>query len=73
LPNYIDVTPSPRNYLSWQLLRNGIPPSLLCDLLDPDGPASREIYVYEEAEADVERTHPAGRSGDDDQVTIYSA
>jgi len=29
------------------LLRNGIPLSLLCDLLDPEGPASGEIFALE--------------------------
>ena len=29
------------------LLRNGIPLSLLCDLLDPEGPASSEIFTLE--------------------------
>ena len=41
---------------AWSLLRAGVPLSLLCDLADPDGPPSREIYTAEAVADDVDRS-----------------
>jgi hypothetical protein len=65
LPNYISVITPPGTARAWSLLRAGVPLSLLCDLADPKGPASREIYTAEVVANDVEldlTAHPAGRS-----------
>jgi hypothetical protein len=35
------------------LLNHHVPLSLLCDLLDPDGPASAEILAVESGRADL--------------------
>ena len=43
----------------WQLLRAHLPISLLCDLLDADGPDSREIYTVEAVADDVRRERAA--------------
>ncbi len=34
------MTPPPGTQLAWRLLRDGIPPSLLIDLWDPEGLAA---------------------------------
>jgi hypothetical protein len=53
LPNYTIVITEPGPAQAWSLLRAGVPLSLLCDLADPDGPASREICTAEAVGADV--------------------
>ena len=73
LPNYtIVITPQGAG-LAWSLLRAGIPLTLLCDLAEPDGPPSREIYTAEVVADDVERAHPPGRSIVLPEVSIYTA
>jgi hypothetical protein len=39
--------------MTW--LRHGVPVTLLADLVEPDGPRSREIYAAEAAYDDVRR------------------
>jgi hypothetical protein len=77
LPNYIIVTTSPGTARAWSLLRAGVPLSLLCDLTEPDGPPSREIYTAEVVADDVNRdeasAHPAGRLIELPEVSIFSA
>jgi hypothetical protein len=73
VPNYTLVIPSPQASLAWTLLREGVPISLLCDLLDPDGPPSRQILAAEAFADDVRRSHPAGGSIAPPEVTISSA
>ncbi len=62
---------------AWSLLRAGVPLSLLCDLAEPEGPPSREIYTAEVVADDVSRdaagTHPAGRLIELPEVSIFSA
>ena len=53
LPNYTGVITSPGSARAWSLLRAGVPLSLLCDLAEPAGPASREICTAEAVGADV--------------------
>lgn len=64
---------SPGTARAWSLLRAGVPLSLLCDLAEPDGPASREIYTAEVVADDVARAHPAGRLIELPEVSIFSA
>jgi hypothetical protein len=45
LSNYTIVITTLRTAPAWSLLRAGVPLSLLCDLMDPEGPRSREIYT----------------------------
>ena len=79
LPNYMIVITPPGTARAWSLLRAGVPLSLLCDLVDPEGPPSREIYTAEVVADDVagpgllQRTHPAGRSIVLPEVSIYTA
>jgi hypothetical protein len=86
LPNYISVITPQGAARTWSLLRAGVPLSLLCDLADPEGPPSREIYTAEAVADDVARdevalndraldlrTHPAGRSIELPEVSIYTA
>lgn len=81
MPNYIIVITPQEASRAWSLLRAGVPLSLLCDLLDPEGPPSREIYTAEAVADDVAlddaaldlRTHPAGRSIELPEVSIYTA
>ena len=63
LPNYTIVITSPGTARAWSLLRAGVPLSLLCDLAEPDGPPSREIYTAEVVADDVTVTSrcPPGR------------
>lgn len=66
----IPLPQPPAGRLAWALLRDGVPITLLCDLLFDDGPPSREILTVEAVPDDVrrchpdplERPHPAGRS-----------
>jgi hypothetical protein len=37
------------------MLRHHVPIALVVDLVDPEGPRSREIYTYEAADDDVRR------------------
>jgi hypothetical protein len=55
LPNYTIVITSPGAARAWSLLRAGVPLSLICDLSDPTGPRSREIYTAEVVADDVSR------------------
>jgi hypothetical protein len=61
LPNYTPVIPLSRSR-TWVYLQAGVPITLLCDLLDEEGPPSREIYAAEALEDDVRRSHPPGSS-----------
>jgi hypothetical protein len=67
------VITSPGTARAWSLLRAGVPLSLLCDLAEPDGPPSREIYTAEVVADDVDQAHPAGRLIELPEVSIYSA
>jgi hypothetical protein len=76
LPNYTIVITSLGTTRAWSLLRAGVPLSLLCDLADPEGPRSREIYTAEAVADDVGRdasAHSTGRLIELPGVTIYSA
>jgi hypothetical protein len=76
LPNYIIVITSLGTTRAWSLLRAGVPLSLLCDLADPEGPRSREIYTAEAVADDVVHdasAHSTGRLIELPGVTIYSA
>ena len=77
LSNYTIVITPPGTARAWSLLRAGVPLSLLCDLADPEGPPSREIYtaeaVADDVAADPASTHPPGRSIVLPEVSIYSA
>jgi hypothetical protein len=73
LPNYTIVITSPGTARAWSLLRAGVPLSLLCDLAEPDGPPSHEIYTAEVVADDVASTHPAGRLIELPEVSIFSA
>ncbi|MCZ3389748.1 MAG: hypothetical protein LH645_11695 [Actinomycetia bacterium] len=73
MPNHTIVITSPGTARAWSLLRAGVPLSLLCDLAEPDGPPSREIYTAEVAADDVDRAHPAGRLIELPKVSIFSA
>ncbi len=73
LPNYTIVITSPGTARAWSLLRAGVPLSLLCDLADPGGPPSREIYTAEVVADDVDRAHPPGRLIELPEVSIFSA
>ena len=77
LPNYILVITPLGTARAWSLLRAGVPLSLLCDLMDPEGPPSREIYtaevVADDVAADAASTHPPGRSIVLPEVSIYTA
>lgn len=77
LPNYTIVITPPGTARAWSLLRAGVPLSLLCDLADPEGPPSREIYtaeaVADDVAADPASAHPPGRSIVLPEVSIYSA
>ena len=53
MPNYTIVITSLGTVRAWSLLRAGVPISLLCDLADPEGPRSREIYTAEVVAEDV--------------------
>ncbi len=53
MPNYIDVIPPQERVMS--LLAHRVPITLLADLLDPCGPASREIYRTEAVADDIRR------------------
>jgi hypothetical protein len=53
LPNYIDVIPPQERVMT--MLAHRVPLTLLADLLDPGGPASREIYRAEAVADDVRR------------------
>lgn len=55
------------------MLRAGVPLSLLCDLADPVGPPSRQIYTAEAVADDVARANPGGRLIELPEVSIYSA
>lgn len=59
-----------REPLAWTLLRDGVPLSLLCDLVFPDGPPSREILASEALPDDVRLSHPAGRSTEPPGISI---
>jgi hypothetical protein len=41
--------------MAWLLLRDHIPISLLCDLVESDGPDSREIHLAEAVADDIAR------------------
>ena len=82
MPNYIHVITPHGTTRAWSLLRAGVPLSLLCDLADPTGPRSREIYTCEVVADDVARdldgltsgtTHPSGGSIQLPEVSIYTA
>ena len=74
------MIPSPQRSLSWSLLCEGVPITLLCDLLYVDGPPSRQILAAEAVEDDVRLSqpqtphgcaaHPAGGSIEPPEVTI---
>ena len=50
--------------LTWVLLRDGVPITLLCDLLFPAGPPSRQILASEVLADDVRLSHPdSGSTG----------
>ena len=53
MSNYTAVIPSQTRVMTW--LRHGVPVALLADLIEPDGPRSREIYAAEAAADDVQR------------------
>jgi hypothetical protein len=73
--------PRPADSVTWTLLRDGVPITLLCDLLFDDGPPSREILAAEALEDDVRRchpdplatAHPAGRSTEPPGISISTA
>ena len=84
MPNYTTVITPLGTARAWSLLRAGVPLSLLCDLIDPEGPRSREIYTAEVVADDVAADaatdaakdgvpHPAGRSIVLPEVSIYTA
>ena len=73
MPNYTSVIITPGTARAWSLLRAGVPLSLLCDLAEPDGPPSREIFAAEVVADDVDRAHPAGRLIELPEVSIFSA
>jgi hypothetical protein len=79
LPNYTIVITPPGTARAWSLLRAGVPLTLLCDLADPEGPRSREIYTAEVVADDVAAdpatngAHPPGRSIVLPEVSIYTA
>ena len=82
MPNYTIVITPLGTARTWSLLRAGVPLSLLCDLVDPEGPSSREIYTAEVVANDVAAdpathspsgAHPAGRSIVLPEVSIYTA
>jgi hypothetical protein len=79
LPNYIGVITPHGTARTWSLLRAGVPLSLICDLADPEGPPSREIYTAEAVADDVagdvpdDAAHPTGRSIVLPEVSIYTA
>ena len=56
------MIPFPEVSRAWAYLNAGVPITLLCDLLYPDGPPSREILTSETLADDVGRAHPAGPS-----------
>jgi len=58
----MNVIPFPEVSRAWAYLNAGVPITLLCDLLYPDGPPSREILTAEALADDVGRAHPGGRS-----------
>lgn len=53
LPNDTSVIQFRHQVMEW--LADGVPITLLCDLLDPAGPTSREIYTAEAIADDVRR------------------
>ena len=69
----IPSPPPPRESPAWRLLRDGVPLSLLCDLLVPDGPASREILAVEALADDVRACHPPGGSSSAPGASISTA
>ncbi|MFL6069687.1 MAG: hypothetical protein ACJ72Y_00205 [Actinomycetes bacterium] len=85
LPNYTSVITPQGTARAWSLLRAGVPLTLLCDLVDPEGPPSRQIYTAEmvaddvaadpatDPATDTARAHPAGRSIVLPEVSIYTA
>jgi hypothetical protein len=76
----MSVIPSPPASRGWSLLRDGVPITLLCDLLYVDGPPSREILTTEALADDVRlahphriaTAHPAGGSGEPPEVAIVA-
>ena len=54
----MSVIPSPPASRGWSLLCDGVPITLLCDLLYVDGPPSREILTTEALADDVRLAHP---------------
>ena len=73
MPNYISVITSSGTAGAWSLLRAGVPLSLLCDLAEPDGPPSREIFTVEVVAVDIDLTHPSSRLIELPENSIYSA
>ena len=73
VPNHISVIPLPEVAHAWEHLQAGVPITLLCDLLYPDGPPSREFYLAECLAEDVARSHPAGRSTDSAEQSMPGA
>ena len=60
MPNDTGVIQFRHQVMEW--LADGVPITLLCDLLDPAGPASREIYAAEAIADDVRREVAATRT-----------
>ena len=60
LPNDTIVIQFRHHVMEW--LADGVPITLLCDLLDPAGPTSREIYTAEAIADDVRREVAAART-----------
>lgn len=73
MPNYTGVITPSGTAGAWSLLRAGVPLSLLCDLAEPDGPPSREIYTAEVVAVDIDLTHPGSRLIELPEVSIHSA
>jgi hypothetical protein len=73
VPNHISVIPLPEVARAWEHLQAGVPITLLCDLLYPDGPPSREFYLAECLVEDVARSHPAGPSTGSEKPSMPGA
>jgi hypothetical protein len=75
VPNYMNVIPADARVMTW--LRHGVPIALLADLLDPGGPASREIYRSEAVADDVRLAAAveasSGLAADDQDFTTNAA
>lgn len=61
-PTDLPPTGTRQDRLLWLLLRDGVPVTLLCDLLFRAGPPSRQILASEALADDVRLSHPEGGS-----------